>query len=53
MFKSQQFIHKVTGEIVTQVPIMQMNQYREYYGICNSCGTEKDKHGRCGASDND
>jgi len=46
--QSQKFIHKKTGEVVTQVPIIQMNQYELYYGTCQCCGTAIDKEGRCG-----
>jgi len=46
--ESQQFVHKVTGEVVTQVDIMKMSEYTEYYGTCQSCGTSLDKYGRCG-----
>lgn len=46
--QSQKIVHKVTGEVVTQVPIMQMRDYDEYYGTCQCCGTSIDKQGRCG-----
>ena len=29
LFRSTRFRHKTTGEIVTQIPIMQMNEYEE------------------------
>lgn len=51
--QSQKFIHKVTGEIVTQVDIMKLSEYREYYGVCQNCGTEIDKNGRCGYKGDD
>lgn len=46
--ESQKFINKKTGEVATQIPIMELGDYREYYGTCFNCGTEIDKQGRCG-----
>ena len=51
--ESQKFIHKITGEIVTQIDIMKMNEYREYYGLCKNCGTEINKYGQCGYKGDD
>lgn len=51
--ESQKFIHKKTGEVVTQVPIMEMENYRKYYGTCFNCGSEIDEHGRCGYKGDD
>lgn len=51
--ESQKFIHKKTGEIVTQIDIMKLGEYTEYYGTCQNCGTAMDKYGRCGYQGND
>lgn len=51
--QSQKFIHKVTGEIVTQVDIMKLSEYRKYFGVCSHCGTEIDENGRCGYKGDD
>ena len=46
--KPREFIHKVTGEVVTQIPLLEMREYEEYFGTCQNCGTSIDKEGRCG-----
>lgn len=36
--ESQKFIHKETGEIATQIPIMEIAMWEEYYQC--SCGKQ-------------
>ena len=52
-FTSQRFMHKQTGEIVTQVPILEIKNYQKYYGTCVNCGSQIDQYGRCGYNGDD
>jgi hypothetical protein len=56
--ESQKFKHKVTGEIKTQIPILEINDYEPFepkdkklfiYDDCLSCGNESrlNKDGLC------